>query len=117
MLLISLLLCERHEKVQRVVKRWLQSLPSLLLRLKDTPALTEFVLGILKKAVVQGVLKPDANFSSNLSIFFCECFKWSKCVYFELTIDTRFYSNARQFHLLIGGGGGVGGGVVRDSIG
>ncbi|XP_068670358.1 testis-expressed protein 10-like [Montipora foliosa] len=60
----------RHEKVQSVVKRWLQGLPSLLLRLKDTPALTEFVLGILKKAVVQGVLKPDANFSSNLSIFF-----------------------------------------------
>ncbi|XP_015776654.1 PREDICTED: testis-expressed sequence 10 protein-like [Acropora digitifera] len=61
----------RHEEVQRVVHKWLQGLPRLLLQLKDdSPALTELVLGILKKALMQSFLKADREVSSSLWMFF-----------------------------------------------
>lgn len=59
--------------VHGLVERWLQGLPSLLVQLKDNnPGMTELILGILKKAVMQNALKPDGNFSSQLITFFCK---------------------------------------------
>ena len=43
------------------------------MQLKDSSAgMTELVLGILKKAVMQSVLKPDDSFLAHLTLFFCK---------------------------------------------
>jgi len=54
-----------------ILERWLQGLPSLLVQLKDkSPAMTELVLSILKKAVMQSILKPDDYLLSHMALFF-----------------------------------------------
>ena len=56
-----------------LASEWIPSLPNLLVKLKDTSfEMTEVVLIVLTKAVMQRVLKPDADFLSYLSMFFCK---------------------------------------------
>ena len=62
------------KRCKKVVHRWLQHLPYLLLQLKDgSPALTEVVLGILKKTLTQSLLKADREVFLSLWVFFCKC--------------------------------------------
>lgn len=56
------------------IEKWLQGLPSLLVQLKDaSPGMTELVLRVMKKAMVQHVLQPDDNCLAHLALFFCKC--------------------------------------------
>lgn len=73
-ILILWFLCNRHTEVQGVTDRWLHGLPALLVQLRDkSPGMTQLIVGILKRAVVQGALKPDDNFLTHLAMFFCKC--------------------------------------------
>ncbi|XP_078376384.1 testis-expressed protein 10-like isoform X2 [Oculina patagonica] len=61
----------RQKEVHGLVEKWLQGLPGVLVQLKDdSPGMTELVLKDMKKALVQCVLQPDANFLAHLSLFF-----------------------------------------------
>ena len=59
--------------LHELIQRWLAGLPSLLVQLKNnSPSLTELILGILKKAVMQKRLIPESNIFQYLATFFCK---------------------------------------------
>ncbi|KAJ7354741.1 Testis-expressed sequence 10 protein [Desmophyllum pertusum] len=61
----------QHKEVHGFIEKWLQGLPSLLVQLKDaSPGMTELVLRVMKKAMVQHVLQPDDNCLAHLALFF-----------------------------------------------
>ncbi|XP_022787365.1 testis-expressed protein 10-like isoform X1 [Stylophora pistillata] len=58
-------------ELHKPVEKWLLGLPGLLVQLKDTtPGLTELVLRVMKKAVVQGILQSDDKVLAQLASFF-----------------------------------------------
>ena len=63
----------RNKALHELIQRWLDGLPSLLVQLKNnSPSLTELILGILKKALMQKRLIPESNIFQYLATFFCK---------------------------------------------
>ena len=55
------------------------------MQLKDaSPGMTELVLRVMKKAMVQGVLQPDGNVLAQLALFFCKCFNVTRCYFWNM---------------------------------
>ena len=59
--------------LHELIQRWLAGLPSLLVQLKNnSPSLTELIIGILKKTLMQKRLIAESNVFQYLAAFFCK---------------------------------------------